>query len=331
MAEVKKVKGVVSKAVVKTRLEDILPVFPFNELTNSARTTFCQCRKKFFWSYIALLVPNRENKAFLIGRLFHKGLEDMYTAKGFDKDDMSAKVHKAVDEAVATCTDVSAADDLYKQSALIKGLLEGYANHYLARDLKTWKIVAPETKFCYPLSNGWTARGMRDLLVYRGSDLTLVEHKTTTILDANYIAKLPLDSQILGYALSCLKDIGKIPAKIVYNVCKKSQLRQKQTETEAQFYERIRTEYLDNPTVYFYREVLSFSKLEIMSYEEDNNQFAKEMARAIDEKYFYCNYAQCTAYGLCQYMALCQSKTLAAFKEALMSYRTKEAAHEELE
>lgn len=331
MAQVKKVVGTVNKAVVKTRLEDILPVFPFTELTNSARTTFCQCRKKFFWSYIALLVPNRENKAFLIGRLFHNGLEDMYKEKAFNSEEAFAKVHKAVDEAVATCTDVAAADDLYKQSALIKGLLEGYAKHYLERDLKTWKIVAPETKFSYRLNNGWLARGMRDLLVYRGTDLTLVEHKTTTILDANYIAKLPLDSQILGYALSCLKDLGKIPKKIVYNVCKKSQLRQKQTETEAQFFERIRTEYLENPTNYFYREVLSFSELEIKAYEDDINLFAKEMARAIDEKYYYCNYAQCTAYGPCQYMALCQAKTLPAFKEALMSYRTKESAHEELE
>jgi hypothetical protein len=103
---------------------------------------------------------------------------------------------------------------------------------------------------------------MRDLLITRNGKLGLVEHKTTTILDANYLAKLPMDSQILSYAISCKKEksIGKYPDFIVYNVAKKSQIRLKQTETMEQFAKRLVDEYMMNPSAYFYREILSFSK-----------------------------------------------------------------------
>ena len=307
-------------------------VFPFDELTNSARSTFTTCRKKFKWQYINRLVPQNENKAFLVGGLFHDCLEAMYKERAYDKEALDLYVDTEVDKAAAECTDTAQSDELWKQSALLKGLVEGYAAQWLKQDLKTWEIVAPETKFTFPLKCGWKNRGMRDLLVKRKSKLILVEHKTTSRLDANYIAKLPLDSQILGYAVSCKRDpaIGRYPDQIVYNVARKSQLRLKQTESLQQLGERMRQEYLDNPSAYFYREVLSFSKADLQAYEEDLERFAKEMQRAIKEDYYYSNYSACTMYGRCQYMSLCQAKLPLAMEEALMSYRVKEDLHEEL-
>lgn len=309
-----------------------LKVFPFTELTNSARSTFTTCRKKFKWQYIHRLVQQSANKALMVGSLFHDCLEAMYKEGAYDKDALNLYIDKEVDKAAIECLDTAQSDELWKQSALLKGLVEGYAAHWLRQDLKTWKIVAPETKFSFPLKNGWVNRGMRDLLVTRKGKLVLVEHKTTTILDANYIAKLPLDSQILGYAISCKKDkaIGRYPDNIVYNVARKSQLRLRQTENLQQLAARMRQEYLDNPSAYFYREVLSFSKADLDAYEADLERFAVEMARAIKEDYYYCNYSACTMYGKCPYMSLCQAKLPSAMEEALMSYRVKEDLHEEL-
>jgi len=307
--------------------------FAYNELTNSSRSTFTQCRKKFYWTYICRLVPQSDNKAFMIGRLYHAGLEAMYKELAYNKQELNLMVDTEVDKSVAACIDPAASDELWKQSSLIKALLEGYAAHWLKQDMKTWKIKAPETTFEFKLKNGWVNRGMRDLLIERKGKLGLVEHKTTTILDANYLAKLPMDSQILSYAISCKKEkaIGRYPDFIVYNVVKKAQIRQKQTETLEQFAQRLRDEYLMNPALYFYREVLSFTKDDLDAYEQDLEKFACEMQRSIKEHYYYCNYGACTMYGMCQYFSLCQAKTAQAFEEALMSYRVKENLHEELE
>jgi hypothetical protein len=311
----------------------VVKEFSYKELTNSSRSCFTTCRKKFFWTYICRLVPQSDNKAFMIGRLFHAGLEAIYKELAYNKQELNLMVDTEVDKSVMACIDAEKADDLWKQSALVKALLEGYAAQWLKQDLKTWKIVAPETTFEFPLKNGWVNRGMRDLLITRAGKLGLVEHKTTTILNANYLAKLPMDSQILGYAISCKKEksIGRYPDFIVYNVVKKSQIRLKQTETLQQFAQRVVDEYLLNPSAYFYREVLSFSKADLEAYEADLEKFAVEMERSVKEKYYYCNYSACTMYGACQYMPLCQAKLPKAFEEALMSYRVKEDLHEELE
>lgn len=304
--------------------------FEFNEMSNSARTTFTQCRKKFYWSYICRLAMLTENKAFMIGGLFHNTLETLYKDGVYNRDVFNQKIDEKVDKAANTCTSTEASDELWKQSALVKAMVSGYASFYLSRDIKVWKIIAPESKFAFKLKNGWMNRGMRDLMVRRGKLLELIEHKTTSRLDAGYMAKLPLDSQILSYALSCKHDFGEYPAHIIYNVIKKSQMRLKQTETMDQYSKRMEEEYLANPSVYFYREVLSFSKLDIDAYEVDLERFCVEVERAIKEKYYYCNYANCINYGICPYMQLCQAKTDKALEIALLSYRVKEVTHEEL-
>ena len=307
--------------------------FEFAEVTNSARSTFTNCRKKFYWQYICRLTPNMTAKALMIGSLFHAALETIYKELQYNKEEMDMTIDKGVEEKVNECSSPEESDILWNQAALIKGLVEGYAKHYLAQDKKTWKIIAPETTFAFPLKNGWLNRGMRDLLITRNGKLGLVEHKTTTILDANYLAKLPMDSQILSYAISCKreKSIGKYPDFIVYNVARKAQIRQKQSENSQQFHTRMRDEYLMNPTAYFYREVLSFNKSDLEAYENDLEKFAAEMQRSIKEKYYYCNYGACTQWGTCPYMQLCQAKKASTFNEAMMSYRVKDVAHEELE
>lgn len=307
--------------------------FPFDEVTNSARSTFTTCRKKFYWQYICRLAPNTLAKALMIGSFFHKALEKIYKELSYTEEEMNAIIDTDVEKVVMECASSEDSDILWNQAALIKALVKGYASLYLKQDKKTWVILAPETTFEFQLKCGLKNRGMRDLLIKRNGKLGLVEHKTTTILDANYLAKLPMDSQILSYAISCKKDksIGKYPEFIVYNVARKAQIRQKQSESAQQFAMRLADEYTLNPTAYFYREILSFSKLDLDSYEQDLERFAVEMQRAVKEHYYYCNYSACTMYGTCPYMSLCQAKAPTAFNEALMSYRVKEVAHEELE
>lgn len=326
------VKAKAPERVVAT----VLPPIKWDkEMTNSARSTFLACRKKFEWQYLRRLSPRAPSVPFLVGGLVHNGLERMYVEKDFDeaaeRETAAAACEKVSMEASLT---PDQSDKLWQQQAMVIGILRGYAKHHLEEDLKKWEVVGAETSFVHPLPvAGWKYRGKRDMVVRlkKNGKIGLVEHKTAGRLDANYIAKLPLDSQILGYAKSMeleKKPLGKLPDFIVYNVIKKSQLRQGAKETFDAFRKRIEDEYVHNPSVYFYREVLSFSERDVRRFEEERARFTVEMQRAIDDQYFYMNTQHCTAMGVCPYMRLCIE---GPNKSNLVHYKVRASVHPELD
>jgi len=301
-------------------------------LTNSARSEFLKCRKKFEWNYLRRLSTRHPNIPFLVGGLFHDGLEAMYKTGIFKIKERRLIVEKAVEKACSESSLTAAqSDKIWKQTALVMGMLRGYAERYLKEDLKKWKVVALEHSFKFKLPRGWTAMGKKDMIVEtRGKRkrLILVEHKTAGRLDANYIAKLPLDAQIQHYALAEKKRTGKAPDEVVYNITKKSQLRQRGNETFKAYCQRIEDEYVNNPSAYFYREHLTISEKDLERYEEELLRFTLEIDRAIKEGYFYRNTNECTNMGICPYMPLCIDGPT---KENLMRYRVRANIHEELE
>lgn len=337
--KVKKVsKNKIELKTIKTLKEHIkeeskIKEFPFKSLTNSAKTTFCNCRKKFYWEYIAQLKPIKENIPFLIGGMYHDGLEKMYTEKKFDEIEIRNFVCEKIEKVSEQANSPEESDLIWKQQAIIMGMLKGYAKHYFKRDLKLWKIIAPETTFDFKLKMGWKNRGKRDLLVKlkKNNKIMLIEHKTASIVDSGYIAKLPLDGQIISYALSVKKEYGYLPKYILYNIVRKTAIRLKQSETFEQYLDRIENEYIENPTNYFYRELISVNKKDIDNYEIELEKFAYEMMRAIGEKYYYRNLSHCTTYGTCPFMPLCTSRTDKELQNNLYMFSQKNSAHEELE
>lgn len=301
------------------------------DLTNSARSTFLNCRKKFEWQYLRRLSPRAPSVPFLVGGQFHNELELMYKEGNFDEGEAADRVSEACDKAcMETSLTPEQSDKVWEQQALILGMLAGYAKHYLARDLKTWKVLEVEKSFKYPLPNGWNQRGKRDMLVQQRKDgkVVLVEHKTAARVDAHYVAKLPLDSQIIGYAKSVKVERGKAPDGVCYNVARKAQLRKGKKETFEQFAKRLKVEYSLNPGAYFYRATLLFSAQNLVRFETELGLFAKEMQRAIKEQFFYQNTTQCTSMGVCPYMSLCIQ---GPNRENLSRFRERAQMHEELE
>ena len=175
-----------------------------------------------------------------------------------------------------------------------------------------------------------TYRGKRDMMIKRKKDSRkyLVEHKTAGRLDAAYISKLPLDSQILGYAMSILEKYGYIPHGVLYNVTLKTKIKQKGSQNFNQFCEELENLYLNEPTKYFYREYVKFTKRDLDNFKAELTRFFKDFNRAIDEKYFYLNTTQCTQYGGCDFMRLCLK---GVNQETLSHYRVRKSVHEELE
>lgn len=299
------------------------------QLTNSARSTFLNCRRKYEYTYVYGLAPRKPSVPFLVGGLFHDELDQMYTNGVFEEDEARKRIAKACERAShSEGLTPEDSDKIWMQQAIAFGAVKGYAQQYLAPDLKRWKVIAAEGSFDIELPGGWRYRGKTDLVVQdrkTGRNL-LVEHKTAGQLNAGYVAKLPLDNQILGYAWAKSQEKVKLDG-VVYNVTKKPGIRQRQNETMNQFYKRVEDEYILNPGAYFYRETLVFEQSDLDRFSNELKQFLGEIDRCHDEKYFYQNTTQCTTMGVCPFMKLCLE---GVNKETLMHYRIKERAHEEL-
>ena len=319
-----------AKEVTFAGLKDLKAFKAGKEITNSARSTFMNCQKKYQYAYVYGLAPRRASIPLLVGTLFHEELDIVYSSRNFDEAAMRTRIAAACEKA-CSWEGLSAqdSDDIWIQEPVTCGLVKGYVARYMKEDLKRWEILEAEGSFEAKLPGGWIYRGKKDLVIRDTKDgkTYLVEHKTAGRLDANYVAKLPMDNQILGYAWA-QRETGKRFAGVVYNVSRKSALRKKQSETGAQFGARIEEDYLLNAGAYFYRETLVFSDADLDRFGAELKRFVGYIDRAQGEGYFMQNAGHCTAYGPCPYMRLCLD---GVNKETLLHYRVKNAAHEELD
>jgi hypothetical protein len=220
-------------------------------------------------------------------------------------------------------------DLIWMQQAVVCGMVKGYKARYLKDDLLKWKVVEAEGSFNAKLPDGWTYLGKKDLVVrdLKKKHLLLVEHKTAGQINAGYVAKLPMDNQILGYAWSQRESGGEKFGGVVYNVTKKPGIRQKQTETLRQYFKRVEDDYMLNPVSYFYRETLVFTDADLDRFGRELKKFVRKIDIAQKENDFLQNAGHCTQMGTCPFMKLCLE---GVNKDTLLHFRVKAQAHEEL-
>jgi len=323
--DMKKVKIATVEAIKKIQGLDQVRV-----LSNSARSSFINCRRKFLYEYIYCLKPNEIYIPFLIGSLFHSELEHLYSSPStWSIKTMDKRVTAEIRKSVKLSTDEAATDKLWSQRAIIIGMLKGYKNWYKGDEFK-WKDIKPEMQFLVdiPHSNGWKYTGKVDLNFLLKGKRTLCEHKTTSSLDVNYISRLPLDFQILGYLWGFSEFIGVMPHSILYNVVKKTQLRQGKNEKFNDYLKRVSDDYSLYKEKYYYREPLRFGTKEIRAFVVELRKLTTEMDRAFSDDFYYMNSSTCTTYGKCAYMPLCLN---GVNNDTLSRYRIKDRIHEELE
>jgi hypothetical protein len=139
-----------------------------------------------------------------------------------------------------------ASDDSQKAAwQLARAMFTGYAARYADEE---FEIVEVEKSFLGEIRNPDTGRpsqtfvmaGKADAIVRRPDGMYLLEHKTASSVDGNYLDKLWTDTQIALYSFY-LRQLGFPIVGVIYNVLLKSRLQQKAGETESE-YEARRTE-----------------------------------------------------------------------------------------
>lgn len=199
--------------------------------TYSMWSLFRNCRKACEWRYIHEIVPIRRDHNLSFGSLIHECLE-----KWHRKRDISGVLYH-IDRSLQN----RSSDDAQRSDwHLAWAMMNGYATTYPIEEFdvvfleKTFegKIINPATG---APSRSFVLAGKVDGIVCRNGKFYLLEHKTASQMDGDYLEKLWTDFQICLYAHYVEQVFGIKITGIIYNILVKARLQQGRGETEAEF------------------------------------------------------------------------------------------------
>ena len=193
-------------------------------------------------------------------------------------------------------------EELNNTGTIEDGITKEYAmaQAYAKYVYPHFKVVSAEKQLEYDLGNGDKLIGIVDGIAEDGH---IVEHKTTgSEITEQYEYNLLWDEQILAYMLMT----GM--RKVWYTVCRKPTIRQKQNETDEEFFCRM-VEWYDTDTESKIR------LLEIERTDDEVEQFRKELytikatiQEAVEDGNFYKNTCHCNVWGRrCEYSGMCMN------------------------
>lgn len=216
--------------------------------------------------YVEGLSPVKPAEALGIGGTYHKLLEQLYSGE------------------------LSETPEHTKERAMVEAYRKYIYPHF--------NVKVAEQLVNYKFDKDDYMIGYVDAIAEDGH---IVEHKTTSQeITEQYEYNLLWDEQILAYMLMT----GK--RKVWYTVCRKPTIRQKQNESEEEFYKRM-VDWYDTDTDSKIRLLeLERTDEEVAEYEANLRVMLATMKEAEQQKNFYRNPCQCNMYGRrCEYSSIC--------------------------
>lgn len=235
------------------------------------------CKRAYYFRYVEELVPVEAAQPLIDGSNYHAMIEQLYTNGWFEAD--------------------------VENNPKIAAMAMAYEKYVYPQ----FKVKAAEEWFEYKLNDDVQLVGRFDGIAEDG---LVVEHKTTSAdVDDEYVYNLQWDEQILTYMLASGKN------EMYYTVCKKPTIRQKQSETAEEYYERCCAWYAEETDKKIRVIKVTRSEKEVANHkaalkyivgcmEDDENLSKGECFK--DEFIYYRNCSQCTAYGRkCEFASIC--------------------------
>jgi len=227
------------------------------EITNSSRTCFLDCPRKYFFDYICRLTPKVEPEYFIWGELVHRALQIWHEC--FD-------VEKSLEQVTEWFGQQPNATQHARFLKTLELLLTAYALKYLKTDSR-FELIVPECEFQFELPHG-IFRGKPDLLLRDKTtgEIVLKEIKTASQTGPHWWTAYEFDAQTRGYCLAAREGIGYDVSYVIVDVLKKPQLQRRKYDTEMTHAERIGEAYLLNPEKYFERRTLRYTDETLTEY-----------------------------------------------------------------
>jgi len=306
-------------------------------LTYSSTSCFKNCRKNYKLGYIDQLIPKESQLFFTVGGAVHTALENWY--KGNDKQTCFDAMNSYMYEFEPNIDDVENKIKFEEALILVENMFNNYIEHYKS---EPFEVIEVEKEFSVPIINPKTNRSSRnynlmgkvDGLVKEGGKLWLIEHKTASSINNQYLKGLTMNNQSICYieALSRYMNI-KIEG-VIFNVLLKNfpkhpqelkkgglSISKNQKTTPELFIESINklglnendyADYIDylksNRKQYFYREYLVFNEKHIQEWKNELWDLQRDISEAVNKDRFYKNSSQCVSvYGSCKFFDICSS------------------------
>ena len=213
---------------------------PKTVLTYSALNTFRNCPRKYKNRYVDNLRPRERPEALSFGSVIHEAIELWYRSQ-----DGLARLQNVLHYIDQAFGNRNGDPQQLAGWHLATAMMVGYAARY---ETEEFEVVEVEKEFVGEIRNPESGRlsqtfrmaGKVDAIVSCHDGLYLLEHKTASTVDANYLDKLWTDTQIALYCYY-LRELGYPIVGVIYNVLLKSRLKQSKGETQAE-YETRKTE-----------------------------------------------------------------------------------------
>jgi len=202
--------------------------------TYSMWSLFRNCRKACEYRYVLGLVPQEKDPNLSFGSLIHECLQRWHGNRDL------REVSDFIDGA---CANRTSDDSVRKDWHLAREMMAGYAVRYPAED---FAVVELERTFEGPIINPETGAASRsfvlagkvDGIVRIGDEHFVLEHKTASTIDADYLERLWTDFQIAIYSHYVEQTLGIPITGVIYNVLAKARLQQSAGETEEEYQAR---------------------------------------------------------------------------------------------
>ena len=197
-------------------------------LTQSSLGTLLRCEELFRLKYLEGLRPMETPPHFSVGTGFHAGIEHQDPEAGV----------RALVEARGPAYSDQERDALERDSWVVRAMVEGALVRW-----DDWPERA-EVPFRIPLRNPTTG-GTSTVHVLGGvvdgvyDESKLLELKTSSRVDRDYIARLALDFQVTMYLGAMSRVTGAPVREVVYRIVKKPGLRPRKGETDTEHAERV--------------------------------------------------------------------------------------------
>ena len=236
--------------------------------TYSMWSSFRNCRRAAELRYLEQLVPLQLDHNLHFGSLIHECLELWHGQRDL------ALVLDRIDR---LCPNRAQDEDQKRDWLNATAMMTAYSARYATEE---FEIVALEKTFEGPIVNPATGAASRsfvlagkiDGIVRIGGEYFVLEHKTASQVDADYLEKLWTDFQITLYAYYIEQTLGVPITGILYNMLVKARLQQGKGETVEEFETRR-------------AELLAKSKTGKTTAKRKLPESDEEFAARLDEKY----------------------------------------------
>lgn len=203
-------------------------------ISHTQLAAFTHCRQQWFYRYDRRIYPVMQSRAIHIGRLVDSCMNMLHStvfSYAAAEEQIEADIHEAKIEIMKRTT-LSEADEqtIWWAGAQAKALIKAYIDLNCDKDpfsdqlffRHPWDVVMVQGDLTVPLpvpgseraSTKWDFRWKPDMVVRINGELVLVENKTMSMLQSDYLDR---NDQVLRYLWAMQQGTGEMPRRVIVN------------------------------------------------------------------------------------------------------------------